>query len=136
MLALANQRLVQELYKPITAKRGYFISGKFDQFGRNIPYSAIADALKKLVQQLLGEPNDRGTAMARSCLLVALGSNGQIIIDIIPEVELIVGKQPPVMSVGATEAQNRFHRGFWAVFTGVLRQGTSLNDLFRRSPVD
>jgi predicted ATPase len=56
---IGKSALVQELYKPIAAKRGYFIAGKFDQFGRNIPYSAIADALKKLVRQLLGEPNDR-----------------------------------------------------------------------------
>lgn len=108
---IGKSALVQELYKPITAKRGYFISGKFDQFGRNIPYSAIADALKKLVQQLLGEPEDR-VQQWKSCLLAALGSNGQIIIDVIPEIESIVGKQPPVASVGAAEAQNRFHRVF------------------------
>jgi predicted ATPase len=53
---IGKSALVQELYKPITAKRGYFISGKFDQFQRNIPYSAIVEALRKLVQQLLGEP--------------------------------------------------------------------------------
>jgi predicted ATPase len=103
--------LVQELYKPITAKRGYFISGKFDQFQRNIPYSAIAHALQKLVQQLLGEPDEQ-LKQWRSRLLTALGSNGQIIIDVIPEVELIIGKQIPVPEVGATEAQNRFNRVF------------------------
>ncbi|MBD2741929.1 AAA family ATPase [Coleofasciculus sp. FACHB-1120] len=108
---VGKSALVQELYKPITAKRGYFVSGKFDQFGRNIPYSAIADALQKLVQQLLSEP-DEHLQQWRSQLLTALGSNGQIIIDIIPEVELIIGKQPPVSEVGATEAQNRFHRIF------------------------
>jgi predicted ATPase len=103
--------LVQEIYKPITQKRGYFISGKFDQFGRNIPYSAMVDALQKLVQQLLGEPDDQ-VQQWRSRLLTALGSNGQIIIDVIPEVELIIGKQLPVPEVGATEAQNRFNRIF------------------------
>ncbi|RCJ27451.1 serine/threonine protein kinase [Nostoc sp. ATCC 43529] len=103
--------LVQELYKPITAKHGYFISGKFDQFRRNIPYSAIVDALQKLVQQLLGEPDEQ-VQQWQERLLSALGSNGQIIIDVIPEVELIIGKQPPVPSVGATEAQNRFNRIF------------------------
>ncbi|MCC5653713.1 AAA family ATPase [Nostoc sp. XA013] len=103
--------LVQELYKPITAKHGYFISGKFDQFRRNIPYSAIVDALQKLVQQLLGEPDEQ-VQQWRDRLLSALGSNGQIIIDVIPEVELIIGKQPPVPEVGATEAQNRFNRIF------------------------
>ncbi|MBD2059643.1 AAA family ATPase, partial [Oculatella sp. FACHB-28] len=103
--------LVQELSKPITAKHGYFIWGKFDQFGRNIPYSAIVDALQKLVQQLLGEPNEQ-VEVWRSRLLTALGSNGQIIIDVIPEVEFIIGKQPPVPKVGATEAQNRFNLTF------------------------
>ncbi|WP_026082277.1 AAA family ATPase [Mastigocladopsis repens] len=105
---VGKSALVQELYKPITAKRGYFIWGKFDQLGRNIPYSAIAHALQKLVQQLLGEPDEQ-LKHWRSRLLTALGSNGQLIIDVIPEVELIIGKQPPVPEVGATEAQNRFN---------------------------
>ncbi len=108
---VGKSALVQELYKPITAKRGYFISGKFDQLQRNIPYSAIVDALRKLVQQLLSEPDER-LQRWRSRLLEALGSNGQLIIDVIPEVELIIGKQPPVPEVGATEAQNRFNRFF------------------------
>ncbi|MBD1870501.1 AAA family ATPase, partial [Cyanobacteria bacterium FACHB-471] len=108
---IGKTALVQELHKPITAKHGYFISGKFDQFGRNIPYSAIVDALQKLVQQLLGEPNEQ-VEVWRSRLLSALGNNGQIIIDVIPEVEFIIGKQPPVPKVGATEAQNRFNLTF------------------------
>jgi len=108
---VGKSALVQELYKPISAKRGYFVSGKFDQFQCNIPYSAIADALQKLVQQLLSEP-DEHLQQWRSQLLTALGTNGQIIIDIIPEIELIIGKQSPIPEVGATEAQNRFHRIF------------------------
>ena len=108
---IGKSALVQEIYKPITQKRGYFICGKFDQFQRNIPYSAIADALQKLVQQLLSEPDEQ-VQQWRSLLLTALGNNGQIIIDVIPEVELIIGKQSPVPEVGATEAQNRFHRIF------------------------
>ncbi|MFN6487380.1 MULTISPECIES: AAA family ATPase [unclassified Nostoc] len=108
---IGKSALVQELYKPITQKRGYFIWGKFDQLQRNIPYSAIVDALRKLVQQLLGESNEQ-VQQWRSKLLNALGSNGQIIIDAIPEVELIIGKQPPVSDVGATETQNRFNLTF------------------------
>ena len=108
---VGKSALVQELYKPITQKHGYFISGKFDQFQRNIPYSAMVDALRKLVQQLLSEPDDQ-VQQWRSRLLTALGSNGQIIIDVIPEIELIIGKQPSVPFVGVTEAQNRFNRIF------------------------
>jgi serine/threonine protein kinase len=108
---IGKSALVQELYKPITGKRGYFISGKFDQFQRNIPYSAIADALQKLVRQLLSEPDEQ-VQQWRSRLLTALETNGQLIIDVIPEVELIIGKQPPIPEVGSTEAQNRFNRLF------------------------
>ncbi|NES64594.1 MAG: AAA family ATPase, partial [Okeania sp. SIO2D1] len=108
---IGKSSLVQELYKPITARRGYFISGKFDQFQRNIPYSAIVSAFGGLIQQLLGETEAQLQAW-REKLLQALGSNGQIIIDVIPEVELIIGKQPPVAVLGANEAQNRFHLVF------------------------
>jgi PAS domain S-box-containing protein len=115
---VGKSALVQELYKPITAKRGYFISGKFDQLQRNIPYSAITSALQKLVQQLLSEPDEQ-VQKWRSQLLNALGSNGQLIIDVISEVELIIGKQPSVPEVGAMEAQNRFNRVFQQ-FIGVF----------------
>jgi PAS domain S-box-containing protein len=108
---VGKSALVQELYKPITAKRGYFISGKFDQFQRDIPYSAIVDALRKLVRQLLSEPDEQ-LQRWRSRLLNALGSNGQLMIDVIPEVELMIGKQSPVTEVATTEAQNRFNRVF------------------------
>jgi diguanylate cyclase (GGDEF)-like protein len=103
--------LVQELYKPITAKRGYFISGKFDQFQRNIPYSAVVNAFTGLVKQLLGEP-EVALKQWRDRLLAALASNGQVVIDIIPEVELIIGAQPEVPSLGANESQNRFNLVF------------------------
>ncbi len=108
---IGKSSLVQELFKPITECRGYFISGKFDQFQRNIPYSAIVAAFSGLIEQLLGESRDR-LQVWREKLLQVLGNNGQIIIDVIPEVELIIGKQPPVATLGATEAQNRFNLVF------------------------
>ena len=105
---IGKSALVQELYKPITARRGYFIAGKFDQFQRNIPYSAIVVAFRGLIDQLLGE-NEAKLQLWREKLLQALGNNGQIIIDVIPAVELIIGKQAAVPIVGANEAQNRFN---------------------------
>ncbi|NEP13822.1 MAG: AAA family ATPase [Symploca sp. SIO2C1] len=111
--------LVQEIYKPITQKRGYFISGKFDQFQRNIPYFGMIKAFQELVEQLLTE-SERQLDLWREKLLVALGSNAQVIIDVIPEVELIIGKQPEVPDLSATESQNRFNlvfHNFIEVFT-------------------
>ncbi len=95
----------------MTAKRGYFISGKFDQFQRNIPYSALVDALTNLVKQLLGEP-ETVLQQWQKQLLQALGNNGQIAIEVIPDLELIIGKQPPVPELGPIESQNRFNLVF------------------------
>ncbi|HEY9650083.1 MAG TPA: AAA family ATPase, partial [Coleofasciculaceae cyanobacterium] len=99
--------LVAEIYKPITRQRGYFISGKFDQFGRNSPYSAVVTAFTDLVRQLLTE-NETDLNQWREKILSALGSNGQVIVDVIPDVELIIGKQPSVPELGLQEAKNRF----------------------------
>jgi len=103
--------LVKEIYRSLTQKQGYFISGKFDQFQRNIPYSAVVNAFKELVQQLLIE-NETQLAQWKKKLLTALGPNGQVIIDVLPEIELIIGKQPLTLQLGATESQNRFHLVF------------------------
>jgi len=103
--------VIQEIHKPIVRQRGYFISGKFDQFKRDIPYAALTQALQELIRQILTQNYDE-IAVWKEKLLVALGENGQIIIDVIPEVELILGKQPEVSQLGSTETQNRFNRIF------------------------
>ena len=103
--------LVHEIYKPMTSKRGYFATGKFDQFQKNIPYYAIAQAFNEFCRYLLME-NAETLANWQSKILDALGNNGQVIIDVIPYLELVIGTQPAVAKVGATEAQNRFHKFF------------------------
>ena len=108
---IGKSALVAEIYKPITKRKGYFISGKFDQFKRNIPYSGLVNAFAGLVRQILTESQSQLTAW-RAKILSALGANSQVIIDVIPEVELIVGKQPALPELGPTEAQNRFNLAF------------------------
>ncbi|MBW4614757.1 MAG: AAA family ATPase [Desmonostoc vinosum HA7617-LM4] len=108
---IGKSALVQEIYKPITKARGYFICGKFDQFQRNIPYSAVVKAFQSLVRQLLTE-NQEKLNQWQEKLSEFLGANGQLIIDVIPEIELIIGKQSPVQKLGASEAQNRFNLVF------------------------
>ncbi|MDJ1184676.1 AAA family ATPase [Roseofilum casamattae] len=108
---IGKSALVRSLYKPITEKRGYFIAGKFDQFQRNIPYSALVDAFAGLVKQLLGE-SDEYLEQWKHSLLQTLGNNGQVIVDVIPDLERIIGSQPPIPQLGAAEAQNRFNLVF------------------------
>lgn len=103
--------LIQEIYKFILLKGGYFISGKFDQFHCNEPYSALVHTFQDLVRQLLTE-NEAALGQWREKLNLALGPNGQIIIDVIPEVEMVIGPQPAVLNMGPVEAQNRFNRVF------------------------
>ncbi|HBE18198.1 MAG TPA: serine/threonine-protein kinase PknK [Cyanobacteria bacterium UBA11149] len=108
---IGKTALIQELYRPISRQRGYFISGKFDQFQRNIPYSAVVSALQSLIRQLLTE-NEAQLNQWRDKLNEALGINGQVIVDVIPEIEQIIGKQPPVQPLEPAQAQNRFNRVF------------------------
>ena len=108
---IGKSSLVNEVHKSLVCKQGYFISGKFDQLKRNIPYASLIQAFQKLMQNLLTESAEK-LAEWKSKLLEAFGSNGQVIIDVIPEVEHIVGSQPMVPQLGPSESQNRFNRLF------------------------
>ena len=108
---IGKTRLVQEVFKPLTKRRGYFISGKFDQVQRGIPYSALTKAFQELTRQLLVESEGR-LQYWRTKMMAALGQNGQIIADVIPEIELIIGKQQAVPQLNPIESQNRFHLVF------------------------
>lgn len=103
--------LSNEIRNTIAKKKGHFISGKFDQFQLDIPYSALAQAFKQLVQQLLTANKEQIQAWKKE-LLQALGSNGKIISTVIPEIEKIIGPQPDIIELPAEEAKNRFHLTF------------------------
>jgi len=103
--------LVYEIHKPIVGARGYFIAGKFDQFKRNIPYGALIQAFEGLIRQILTESSEK-INWWRHKILNDLGQNTRVIIDVIPELELIVGEQPEVSKLGSSESQNRFNLAF------------------------
>lgn len=116
---IGKTSVVNEVHKPILRDRGYFIAGKFDQFKRNIPYAALIQAFSELVRQLLTE-SEALLQQWKELIIEAVGDNGQLIIDVIPEVERIIGKQQAVPEMGPTETQNRFNRvfkQFLSVFT-------------------
>ncbi|MDY7002804.1 MAG: AAA family ATPase [Cyanobacteriota bacterium] len=100
--------VVNEVHKPIVRQRGYFIKGKFDQFNRNIPFSAFVQGFRDLMRQLLSE-SDAQLEEWKNKILDAVGENGQVIIDVIPELEKIIGQQPSVAELSGSAAQNRFN---------------------------
>ncbi len=108
---VGKSALINEIQKPIVTRRGFFIAGKFDQFKRDVPYSALIQALQELTRRILTEDKDKVLAW-KDKLVEAFGPNGRIIIDVIPELEYIVGEQNPVPDLPPTEAQNRFNLVF------------------------
>jgi predicted ATPase/signal transduction histidine kinase/tRNA A-37 threonylcarbamoyl transferase component Bud32 len=113
---IGKSSLVRELYKPITRKSALFVTGKFDLLQRATPYSALAAACSELMKQLLTRSQDE-LLRWREALLAALGPNGRLLTDLIPELELVIGRQPAVEELGPTEAQNRM----LLVFSSFLR---------------
>ncbi|MEB3292970.1 MAG: serine/threonine-protein kinase PknK, partial [Synechococcales bacterium] len=116
---IGKTAVINEVHKPIVRQKGYFIKGKFDQFNRNIPFSAFVQAFRDLMGQLLSE-SDEQLAQWRDQILQAVGENGQVLIEVIPELEDIIGKQPAAPELSGTAAQNRFNllfQKFIQVFT-------------------
>ncbi len=108
---IGKSALVHEVHKPIAAYNGLFCAGKFDQFQKNIPYSALQTALKNWIQQTLALTEKR-LAVKREQLCAQLGANARVLVDFMPEFALVLGELPPVPRLGADETQNRLHLVF------------------------
>ncbi len=108
---IGKSALIKEIYTPIVAKRGYFIAGKYDQFKRTLPYTALTQACQDFTHQLLTE-GEASLQHWKTELLQSVGNNGQLIIDMIPALALVLGPQPEVQPLPAIEAQNRFQYVF------------------------
>ncbi|MGK3967600.1 AAA family ATPase [Sorangium sp. So ce118] len=117
---IGKSTLVHEIHQPVVRRRGYFVAGKFDQLERELPYSSLVEAFQSLARQILTEDEAR-VARWRARLHEALGGVAQVIIDLIPEVGLVTGPQPPVPALGPTESQNRLRLAFYQ-FIGVFAQ--------------
>ena len=112
---IGKSSIVHELHKAIVLPRGIFISGKFDQYKRDIPYATLAQAFRTFVRQILSESEAKVDGW-RSAISEAVGLNGQLIVNLIPELEFVVGKQPPVAELPATKpraASTWYFGPFW-----------------------
>jgi predicted ATPase/class 3 adenylate cyclase len=115
---IGKTSLVRELCRTVNSQGGRFVAGKFDQFKRDVPYGALVEAFQGLVRELLGADEDE-VARWREDLQTALQPNGRVVTDLIPEVERLIGPQPPVPELPPTESRNRLNltfRYFLSVF--------------------
>ncbi|MDL1967795.1 MAG: AAA family ATPase [Deltaproteobacteria bacterium] len=113
---IGKTRLIQALQKPIVEHRGYFTSGKSDGYQKNIPYSSIIHAIRNLVRTFLTESNER-VVLWKQKIIKAVGNNGTVVVDVIPELEILIGHQPKVKPLPPVESGNRFHDVFGRFLT-------------------
>jgi energy-coupling factor transporter ATP-binding protein EcfA2 len=115
---IGKSSVVNELHKALVPARGLFAAGKFDQYRRDIPYATLAQAFQRLVRHILGK-GEVELGEWRDALREALGTNGGLIVNLVPELELVIGEQPPVPDLPPQDAKNRFQlvfRRFLSVF--------------------
>ena len=108
---IGKSSVVNELHKALVSPQGLFASGKFDQYKRDIPYSTLVQAFQSLPRPLLGK-SDAELAVWRAALAQALEPNARLMTDLIPELKLIIGDQPPVPELEPPQAQSRFQLVF------------------------
>ncbi|HEY9853879.1 MAG TPA: AAA family ATPase [Leptolyngbyaceae cyanobacterium] len=116
---IGKTAVVNEVHKPIVRWHGYFIKGKYDQFNRNLPFSAFVQAFRDLMGQLLSS-DDTQLQEWKAHILSAVGDNGQVLVEVIPELQQVIGPQPPVPELSGSAAQNRFNllfQKFITIFT-------------------
>jgi PAS domain S-box-containing protein len=108
---IGKSTLVNELHRSLVPRRGLFVAGKFDQHKRDIPYATLMHAFRRLVRHLLSK-SDADLRGWRSALRAAIGENGQLMVNLIPDLELLIGQQEPVPMVEPQAAQARFYKVF------------------------
>lgn len=122
---IGKTRLIQELQRPIIEHRGYFTSGKFDLYQKNIPYSALIQSLRNLIRTLLTESNERVERWKQK-ILGAVGNNGRVLTDVVPELEILIGLQPEVKPLPPVESRNRFNDLFGKFLTCLANEKNPL----------
>jgi predicted ATPase/class 3 adenylate cyclase len=122
---VGKSALIREVHKPITRARGSFMAGKFDQLGRSLPYSGLLAALRDQVRHLLTEP-EAALADWRAELNAALAPNAQLVVDVCPELGLVIGPQPPVVDLDPRESANRFNRAIANLLRALCAHGSAV----------
>lgn len=122
---IGKSALVRLVHTPMAERRGVFIGGKFDQLQRIVPYSAVAEAFRELVHQVLSY-DEKSVAEWRQQIRDAVGDSGKILVDLVPDMEKLLGPQPPLLELGPDETANRFQAVLKAFVGAVAREDAPL----------
>jgi predicted ATPase/signal transduction histidine kinase len=128
---IGKSSVVNELHKSLVPPRGFFAAGKFDQYKRDIPYATLAQAFQSLIRPILAKSEEE-LSHWRGMIREAVGPNGQLMVDLVPELKLVIGEQPPVPELSQQDAQSRFQlvfRRFISAFTREHPLALFLDDL-------
>src|SRR4051812_39358210 len=123
---VGKSSVVKELHKALVPSRGFFASGKFDQYKRDIPYATLARAIQMLMREILVK-SEAELDEWRRVLLEAVGSNGQLIVNLVPEVGFVIGDQSPAADLPLRKARNRFQLVFRRSLRPLASQSTPLH---------
>ncbi|MCP4157566.1 MAG: AAA family ATPase [bacterium] len=122
---IGKTALIRELYAPITTRRGFFLAGKFDQMNKGTAYTAFIDALEDFVHQCLGQENKKIKTW-RTGVQTSVGKFGQVLTDIVPEFENLIGKQPDIAPVSPIETVRRRNMVFPKLIGDICAKGHPL----------
>ena len=117
---IGKSAVVNELHKVLVAQRALFAGGKFDQYKRDVPYATLAQALQTLIRQVLGKREEE-IAEWRGAMQKAVGPNGRLITNLVPDLVALIGEQPPLQEVPPQDAQYRFNTVFRRIINVLAR---------------
>jgi serine/threonine protein kinase len=118
---IGKSSVVNELHKALVPPRGLFASGKFDQYKRDIPYATLAQAFQALIRQILGKSDEEADRW-REVIREAVDPNGQLIVNLIPELRWLIGEQPSIPQLPPQQEENRFHMVFSSFLNAFARK--------------
>lgn len=121
MSGIGKTELVMELFKPLAQRKGFLSLGKYDS-SNSSPYSAILEAAKNLCDMILMEEAVT-IEIYRSKIQEAVGEEGGILTNVIPNLHLIIGRQPSLDHVFSSFANNRFNFVFIKFFRSICSIG-------------
>jgi len=122
---IGKTALVRETCSVIVSRGGHFVSGKYDQLERSLPCAALIQAFRELMRQILTE-DEAAIEAWKTRLSDALDPNGQVIVDLVPELAWVIGPRSPIPVLGPTEAQNRFNLYVQRFISAFAREGEPL----------